>query len=101
MMKRLLRWTGIVLASLVGVAIAAYAVLYVLSERILRRTYERPAISLSIPSDPASIAEGRRLATVRGCFGACHGKTGEGAVMFDQPIIARLVSPNLTAAARK
>jgi mono/diheme cytochrome c family protein len=100
-MKRLLRWTAITLASLAGLAIVAYAVLYVLSERILRRTYDRPAVALSIPSDAASIAEGRRLATVRGCFGGCHGKNAEGEVMFDQPMIARLVAPNLTAAVRK
>ena len=100
-MKRFLRWTGIALASLVGLAIVAYIVLYILSERILHRTYERPAVSLSIPSDPASIVEGRRLATIRGCFNACHGKNAEGKVMFDQPIIARIVAPNLTAAVRK
>jgi mono/diheme cytochrome c family protein len=100
-MKPLLRWTAITLASLAGLAIVAYAVLDILSERILRRTYDRPAVALSIPIDPASIAEGRRLATVRGCFGGCHGQNAEGAVMFDEPMIARIVAPNLTAAVRK
>ena len=100
-MKRILRWTGIALGSLIGVAIVGYIVIYIFSERILRRTYDRPAIALSIPTDAASIAEGRRLATVRGCFDACHGKNAEGAVMFDQPMIARLVAPNLTASVRK
>ena len=101
MTTRLLRWIGIALGSLAGLAIVAYAVLYVLSERVLRHTYKVPAVALSIPSDPASIAEGRRLATVRGCFADCHGKNAEGAVMFDQPLIGRIVAPNLTAAARK
>jgi mono/diheme cytochrome c family protein len=101
MMTRLLRWLGISFASLVGLAIVAYAVLYILSERVLQRTYEVPAVALSIPSDPASIAEGRRLATVRGCVAGCHGKNAAGAVMFDQPLIARIVAPNLTAATRK
>jgi mono/diheme cytochrome c family protein len=100
-MKPLLRWIGIALGSLVGLGIVAYAVLYVLSERVLQRTYERPALAVSIPSDAASITEGRRLATVRGCFGGCHGKEGEGAVIFDQPIIGRVVAPNLTAAVSK
>ena len=63
MTKPLLRWIGIALGGLVGLGIAAYAVLYILSERVLRRTYEIPAVSLSIPTDPASIMEGRRLAT--------------------------------------
>src|SRR5215813_4090233 len=100
-MKRLVRWIGIALGGLVGLAIIAYAVLYVLSERALRRTYAVPAVALSIPSDPVSVTEGRRLATVRGCFAGCHGKQAEGAVLFDKPMIARIVAPNLTAAVRK
>lgn len=100
---RLLRWIGIAVGILVGLAVVAYAVLYALSERVLRRTYDRPAVAFSmpIPSDPASIAEGRRLATLRGCFADCHGKEAEGAVMFDQPMIGRVVAPNLRAAVRK
>src|SRR6516225_2919815 len=101
MMKTLLRWIGMALASLVGVAIIAYAVLYILSERLLRRTYQVPVVALSIPNDPASISEGRRLATIRGCFAGCHGKEAAGAVMFDEPMIGRIVAPNLTAAVRK
>ncbi len=100
-MRRLLRWIGIALGSLVGLGLIAYAVAYVLSERVLRRTYEIPRVSISIPADPASIVEGRRLATVRGCFGACHGKAAEGRVMIDEPMIGRVVAPNLTAAVRK
>ena len=100
-MKRLLRWIGIALGSVAGLMVIAYAVVYVLSERVLRRTYEVPPIALSVPTDPASIIEGQRLATVRGCFTGCHGKRAAGAVMFDQPMIARVVAPNLTAAAHK
>jgi len=101
-MQRLLRWTGIVLASVVGLAIVAYALLYLLSERALNRTYQRPAVAFSIPipTDAASIVEGKRLATIRGCTD-CHGKVGEGQVMFDQPMIARVVAPNLTVAMKK
>ena len=100
-MKRLLHWIGIALASLVGLVIVAYVVAYVLSERILRRVYPVPTVAISLPTDPAAIAEGRRLATVRGCFGGCHGKEAEGSVMFDQPMIARVVAPDLTAAVRR
>ncbi len=100
-MKRILRWIGIALGGIAGLGIVAYAIVYVLSERVLRHTYPVPTVAISIPTDPASIAEGRRLATVRGCFGGCHGKQAEGAVMFDQPMIARIVAPNLTAAVRK
>jgi mono/diheme cytochrome c family protein len=100
-MKRLLRWTGMLLGGLMVLGGIAYAAAYGLSERILRHTYDVPAVAISIPTDSASIAEGRRLATIRGCVGGCHGKQAEGAVMFDEPLIGHVVAPNLTAAARK
>jgi mono/diheme cytochrome c family protein len=101
MMNRVLRWVGIVLGSCVALGMLTYAVVYVLSERTLRHAYTVPAFSIAIPTDPASVVEGRRLATIRGCFGGCHGRQAEGMVMFDQPLIARIVAPNLTAAVRK
>ena len=100
-MKRLLRWIGVGSGSVAGLAIAAYAVVYVLSERVLQHTYAPPAVEISIPTDSASTTEGRRLATVHGCLGGCHGKRAQGTVMFDQPMIGRIVAPNLTAAVRK
>ena len=42
-MKRLLRWISIALGSLAGLGIIAYAALYILSERVLRRTYREYA----------------------------------------------------------
>ena len=100
-MKRLLRWIGMGLGGLVGLAVIAYAIAYVLSERALNKTYVIPKASIAIPTDPESIAEGRRLATIRGCVKACHGKEAEGVVMVDEPMIGRVVAPNLTAAVRK
>jgi cytochrome c553 len=100
-MKRLFRWMGTGLGGLAALGIIAYAVVYVLSERVLRHVYVVPSVAISIPTDPASISEGQRLATIRGCFGGCHGRQAEGAVMFDEPIVGRVVAPNLTAAARR
>jgi mono/diheme cytochrome c family protein len=100
-MRKLLRWIGIGVGGLVGLCVVAYALVYALSERTLRRAYDVPAIALTIPTDQDSIREGRRLATLRGCFHGCHGNEAEGRVMFDQPAIARIVAPNLTAAVRR
>jgi len=100
-MKRTLRWLGIALGGCAALGLLAYAVVYVLSETILRHTYTVPTVALAIPTDPASVIEGRRLAIIRGCFGGCHGRQAEGMVMFDEPMIARFVAPNLTAAVRK
>lgn len=100
-MKRLLRGFGIAVGGVVALAIIAYGIVYALSERILRRVYDVPAVALSIPTDAESIREGRRLATVRGCFNDCHGKEGEGRVLFDDPLIARIVAPDLTTAVHR
>jgi cytochrome c553 len=67
----------------------------------LQRTYHVSTVAVAIPTDPESIIEGRRQATIHGCYGGCHGKEAGGVVMFDQPIIGRVVAPNLTAAVRK
>jgi len=100
-MKRLLRWIGVALLSMAAVAIVGLGIVYALSERVLTRAYKLPAVALRIPADPAELPEGQRLATVHGCLNSCHGKQGEGAVMFDQPLIGRIVAPNLTAAVRR
>ena len=100
-MRRALRWTGIAVAGLLGLAVLGYIAVYALSERVLRRTYPSPVIALTVPTDPGSIQEGRRIATVHGCVHDCHGKEAEGRVMFDDPKLARIVAPNLTAAARR
>lgn len=100
-MNKLLRRTGIALSAVVGLLIVASVAIYGLSERILRHTYEVPSVAITIPTDPESIQEGRRLATIRGCFGGCHGKEAGGDVLFDDPKIARIVAPDLTRAVRR
>jgi mono/diheme cytochrome c family protein len=100
MLRRLLHWLGVAAASAAALGIVAYGLVYALSEHILRRTYTVPTVVVPVPTDPADIIEGRRLALVHGCFNDCHGSQGEGRVMFDQPAIARIVAPNLTRAVR-
>lgn len=97
-MKRLVRWLGIAAAIVVVLGLAAYAAVYVLSERALRRTYPVPSLTVALPTDAESIREGERLARVRGCMGGCHGRNAAGEVMFDDPMVATVVAPNLTAA---
>jgi mono/diheme cytochrome c family protein len=99
-MKRPWRGLGIAVASVAVLCIAACIVIYAMAERVLRRTYPVPAIAMTIPVDADSIREGERLARVRGCVD-CHGKSGAGVVIFDNPKIARIVAPNLTAAVRR
>jgi cytochrome c553 len=100
-MKRILRWLRIGLLSIALLLVLVGAIVYLLSERVLHRTYAEPRVSIAVPSDSASMAEGRRLSMIRGCAGDCHGTEIEGGVFIDEPLLARVVAPNLTAAVRR
>ena len=100
-MGRWLKRIGIACGALVALLGIAATVVYVGSERILHRQHPVPASHVPIPTDAASIAEGRRLALVRGCMAGCHGPNGEGGPFLDLPLIVRLDAPSLSAAARR
>ena len=97
--RRILRWAAWSLAGVAAIAVIAALVIYVGSERVLRRTY--PGITghpVALPHDSLSLSEGKRLTRVYGCGPGCHGQRSEGEVLFDEPMVARLVAPNLTRA---
>jgi len=87
----------VVLAIVLAGSVVAFA--YLSTEPLLRKTYEVPLAAIQVPTDTDSIAEGQRLATVRGCFDGCHGEGLQGTVFWDEPWVARLVAPNLTQVA--
>lgn len=97
--RRVLKWSAIVLGVIVGLALLAAGYVYFASQRIVNRTYDIAGVEVSLPTDSLSLAEGQRLATIRGCFNGCHGEGVNGQVFFDEPGLARLVAPNLTQVA--
>jgi mono/diheme cytochrome c family protein len=98
-MRRILKWIGYGLAGIVVLLVVATAIVYVMSARLLGRTYDVPGTEVAVTSRAGAVAEGKRLATIRGCIG-CHGPALEGDVLFDDLLIARLSSPNLSQLAR-
>ncbi len=99
-MWRVLKWLGYLALTLVVLALFGVAAVYAVSEYKLRKAHETPPLNLAVPGDPEAIAEGRRLAQLRGCQG-CHRPNLEGGVFFDEPWLARIVAPNLTEAVRR
>ena len=97
---KIIRFMGWLLGLVLVVIVAGAIWAYLVSGQKLATTYPFTPVKVALPTDAAAIEEGRRLATFRGCNG-CHGKRGEGTVLFDDPKIARIVAPNLTAAAKK
>ncbi|HRZ10003.1 MAG TPA: hypothetical protein P5319_08880 [Gemmatimonadales bacterium] len=98
-MHRALRWLRNTIAAVVVLLLVAVATLYALSERIMRRTYEEPLVSVPIPTDSASIAEGERLSSIHGCRG-CHAASLAGQWFEDDFWLGHIAAPNLTEAAR-
>jgi cytochrome c553 len=95
-LKRVLRWLGIGLGTILVLALVALVYAYVASSRIIDRTYDVPLIAFEIPSDSALLGDGPRLASLWGCLGGCHGEEGGGTLMFEQLLIGRIRAPNIT-----
>ncbi|MGE0031691.1 MAG: c-type cytochrome [Steroidobacteraceae bacterium] len=95
-MKRLCRFLGI--SAAVGLALVGLSAsfVFVATEPLIQRTYVMSLRPIAVPADEASIAEGRRLALVRGCFNGCHGPGVAGAEFEDDPWLGRMVAPELT-----
>jgi len=93
-MKRILKWTGITVVSIVAVLLI---VIYAGSEYRLRQKFEVAASAIDVPTDSAGLARGKHVFETRGCEG-CHGEGLAGEVFLDEPMLARLVAPNVVRA---
>lgn len=97
-MKKVFKWIGIILLSLVLVAVIAVGAVYFLVEARLNKAYSIQVESVAIPTDPASIAYGKHVATIRACLD-CHGENLGGKIFIEDPMVGRLVTANLTSGA--
>jgi mono/diheme cytochrome c family protein len=93
-MKRILKWTGLAIVSIVAVLLI---VIYAGSEYRLRQKFDIATSAIEVSTDSASLDRGRHVFETRGCEG-CHGKGLEGKVFFDDPMLARLIAPNVVRA---
>jgi mono/diheme cytochrome c family protein len=90
----MLRWIARIFGGLLVLVVLAICVVYVQSNRIINRRHAFAPYPVTIPTDSASIAQGHRLAQIR-CVG-CHGDSLQGkAAFFDEPMIARIATPNV------
>lgn len=94
-MKRVLKWIGILLAAVVGVIVLIALAGYFVSERRINETYTIAEEALTLPTDAASLAEGQRLVTMRGCSD-CHAPDFGGKVFIDDPMLGSISTANLT-----
>jgi cytochrome c553 len=95
-MLKVLKWIGIVLGTLLGMALLAVAIIYFVYGARMERRYAIQPEAISIPTDAASIERGRRLVVAAHCQD-CHGEDMAGLVTVDEPAMGRLYASNLTA----
>lgn len=93
--KRFLKITGIVLASLIVLALLAYLFIYLDMHSRLNKQYAFHKDDIMIIKDSASVANGSHLVVIRGCVD-CHGANFGGKIMNDDAMLGRIAAPNLT-----
>ncbi len=94
-MVKVLKWTGVVLAGFVALVILAFAGLYWSAQGRLNKTYTIPPEELAIPTDAASIEEGKRQFIIH--CATCHGENAAGSIIFQDPALGTIVAPNISA----
>lgn len=94
-MRKVFKWAGIVLGSLMGLLILAIIAVYIISNRRFNRTYDVQVSSIEIPTDEDAVAYGEHLANIRGCKG-CHGNDLSGEIEFEDPLVGVIANANLT-----
>lgn len=93
--RRWLRRIGLVLAALFTLFALGAMGVYVASERRLHQRFSATGEQLAIPSDPAAVARGERLARSRGCMD-CHGAQGAGQVFLRAMPVMELRPANIS-----
>ena len=92
----IMKWLGRVVALVLVVCVLVVGLVYVSSERKLRKKYDPSVDSFRIPTDSASIARGEHLVrNVIDCT-ICHGDDLGGAVYSSSAAIGTVAGPNLT-----
>ncbi|HEY9113621.1 MAG TPA: c-type cytochrome, partial [Bacteroidales bacterium] len=95
MLKKILKWTLIVIAAIVILLAFSGWFLVNNSEKQLAKVYEVEPTPIFIPDDSASIAHGRVWAMV--LCAHCHGTNLAGTHFFNEPTFGVVDSPNLTS----
>lgn len=95
-MKSTLKWLGIILGGLIGLAGVITLILYVLGQGRLRKVYDIQPEMVVFLNDVQSLKEGKRIFQYRGCE-ACHGEGLEGLIYLDNPALGKVITPNLSS----
>lgn len=99
-MKRILRWFGLGLAGVAGLALIAVAGVYGATEIMLGARIAKQPVHIAAATDPGAVSRGARLNRLYGCAD-CHGADLTGKLFFDKMPVARIAGPNLSLEAAR
>lgn len=94
---KLMKWIKYALIGLVAICLIAVGGIYAASELRLARSYDVPIIAFDAKAFAIPPAEAERRAVSMMCAD-CHQKAGQ--ILFEADGVGRLVTPNLTRAAK-
>lgn len=93
-MRKVLKWIGIILGSLIALIVVAAVVLSFVGGARLSKTRDVQAENIPIPSDEVALARGEHL--VNAACKSCHGADLTGQAMIDEPPIGTVYAANIT-----
>lgn len=94
-MRKVLKWLGIILGSLVGLVVILTGILIAIGTSRLNKSYDIQPAAAAIPTDQDALSRGQYLFS-SACAG-CHGDNLAGTAFFDDPALGSIPAPNLTA----
>jgi mono/diheme cytochrome c family protein len=95
MLKKILKWTGIVLGSLVLILGLSYFGISMNIRHRIGKQYHFKTNNAAVPADSASIERGKHLVAIKGC-NDCHGINMAGKLFLNDGALGVLSARNLT-----
>lgn len=95
-MRKAVKGIGFILAGILVLALLAVTYVYILTGGWLEESYDIQVTPVAIPDSPPAELIGFQQMLAEFCE-ECLGPGVSGQVMEDDPVVARLVAPNLTA----
>lgn len=95
-MKRVMKWIGIVLGSLIGILLIAGLALHFVGKSRLDNAPEVATKPVAVTMDETAVARGEHLVNTVSQCRFCHGENLEGQVFFDGELGSYVFAPNLT-----
>ena len=94
-MRKIIKWTAIILAGIIGVLLIAAGALFISGSSRLNKTYDIEPEAVALSRDAQAVERGKYLVSFN-CTG-CHGPDLAGTLFFDDPAIGKIPASNLTA----